>query len=368
MPSRAASPALSTKSRKSSISTRNLPYRNSYIEQHLTDDESSESIASYMDDMDIRRKGSDRRDSQGRSIRSSRQSSKCSPQRSYDEDSEVFSRRGYRRERRASSSARSISSRTERRQSQRIKSDSTQDSETELGTRALVQAKIREKVAQASSMDESSSDLWKPKSTLPAKIEKITPAPFTSKPIDKTAKSIEKTTTTTTTTSTKTVPKSVSKTISKPLDRKKSVERVVKPKVSTEVPTVNNSNAKIEKPMPKVEPIPKVETTPPKSEAEPTETDLNNVPDESPEGPPVTPDYAWTCEYCTFVNEPNIKICAICCKTPSATAIRKQTSPEKERKTSINGKVNESDDISKEGRTKKISRKISFWPGTKQAK
>ncbi|XP_031617064.1 uncharacterized protein LOC116336963 isoform X2 [Contarinia nasturtii] len=334
VPSRAASPALSTKSRKSSISTRNLPYRNSYIEQHLTDDESSESITSYMDNLDLRRKGSDRRDSQGRSIRSSRHSSKSSPQRSYDEDSEIFSSRGYRRERRASSSARSITSRTDRRQSQRIKSDSTQDSETELGTRALVQAKIREKVAQASSMDESSSDLWKPKSTVPTKIEKIQTAPTTSKPIEKPVKSIEKATATT---------KMVSKAVSKPLDRKKSIERVVKPKLLTEVQTVKNSIAKIEKVTPKAEP------TPPKNESEPTETDLNNVPDESPEGPPVTPDYDWTCEYCTFVNEKNVKICAICCKTPSATAIRKQISPDKEKKPSTNGKVNDSADISKEG-------------------
>uniref|UniRef100_A0A1A9W5H4 Uncharacterized protein n=1 Tax=Glossina brevipalpis TaxID=37001 RepID=A0A1A9W5H4_9MUSC len=34
--------------------------------------------------------------------------------------------------------------------------------------------------------------------------------------------------------------------------------------------------------------------------------------------PPSTPDHEWECEFCTFVNEPNIKICSICCKTPSA--------------------------------------------------
>ncbi|XP_015033479.3 E3 ubiquitin-protein ligase lubel isoform X3 [Drosophila willistoni] len=33
--------------------------------------------------------------------------------------------------------------------------------------------------------------------------------------------------------------------------------------------------------------------------------------------PPSTPDHEWECEFCTFVNEPNIKICSICCKTPS---------------------------------------------------
>lgn len=329
------------RSRKSSISTRNLSYRNSYVEQQLTDDESSESIASYMDDLSLRRKGSDRRDSAGRSIRSSRQSSKSSPQRSFDEDSEIFSRRTYRRERRASSSARSITARTERRPSQRVKSDSTQDSEMEMGTRALVQAKIREKIAHASSMDESSSDLWKPKATLPPKIEKIIPAAASS-----TSKTMDRT----------------MKTISKPVNRRKSIERVAKPKASTDIQT--------NKPVTSVEKIlPKTKTAPHKSEPEASEIDLNNVPDASTEGPPPkTPDYDWTCEYCTFVNEPNVKICTICCKTPSAIAIRKQASPAKTNKSPINGKVNESADISKEGRTKQISRKISFWPGTKQAK
>lgn len=33
--------------------------------------------------------------------------------------------------------------------------------------------------------------------------------------------------------------------------------------------------------------------------------------------PPSTPDHEWECEFCTFVNEANIKICSICCKTPS---------------------------------------------------
>uniref|UniRef100_A0A182Q3F7 Uncharacterized protein n=1 Tax=Anopheles farauti TaxID=69004 RepID=A0A182Q3F7_9DIPT len=30
---------------------------------------------------------------------------------------------------------------------------------------------------------------------------------------------------------------------------------------------------------------------------------------------PVAPDRAWECEFCTYVNEPGVKICAICCKT-----------------------------------------------------
>ncbi|XP_052837600.1 E3 ubiquitin-protein ligase lubel isoform X5 [Drosophila gunungcola] len=38
--------------------------------------------------------------------------------------------------------------------------------------------------------------------------------------------------------------------------------------------------------------------------------------------PPSTPDHEWECEFCTFVNEPNIKICSICCKTPSKPPVQ----------------------------------------------
>ncbi|XP_017857228.1 PREDICTED: uncharacterized protein LOC108609951 isoform X1 [Drosophila arizonae] len=40
--------------------------------------------------------------------------------------------------------------------------------------------------------------------------------------------------------------------------------------------------------------------------------------------PPSTPDHEWECEFCTFVNEPNIKICAICCKTPCKQPVKPQ--------------------------------------------
>lgn len=330
------------------MSSRNLAaFRHSYIDQRLSDDDSSESITSYMDDVDTRRKG-DRRDSAGRSIRSSRQSlSKSSPQRSFDEDSETFSRRGCRhsaRERRASSSARSVTSRTERRPSSRVRSDSTQDSEAEFGTKALVQAKIREKVAQASSspLDESSSDLFKPKGTMPPKIGKPTVLETKIKPKTLTAKTEKDT-----------------KTPTKTTVRKKSVEKI-KTNVAVGMKPTKKTEA-ASAPAPKQEPV----TEPPAQESGSSEIDLNNVPDTVSEGPPKTPDYEWTCEHCTFVNEPNVKICAICCKTPSANAVRKPDSPEKDKKTTINGKVPESAEISKEGRETKQSRKISFWPGTK---
>lgn len=352
------------------------------MEQHLTDEDSSESVTSYMDELDVRRKH-DKRDSAGRSIRSSRQSLKSSPQRSFDEDSEAFSRRSYRqsaRDRRNSSSARSVSMRSDRRPSQRVRSDSTQDSETEIGTRAIVQAKIREKVAQAraESMDESSSDLWKPKSATPAKTDKASVSGNKKEVTTPTTNT--KATTTPTNKATvrgvnsagiKATPKPVSKAVSKPIDRRKSLERSAKPKPSIEIessaknttnPVVRKlSISNVSKLVERLEPA-KIDEG---EEEGKNEVDPTNVPDTAPEGPPKTPDYEWTCEYCTFENEANVKICSVCCKTPSAQALRKQTSPEKEKKTTINGKINDSADISKEGRSNKNSRKISFWPDTK---
>uniref|UniRef100_A0A182XZN1 Uncharacterized protein n=1 Tax=Anopheles stephensi TaxID=30069 RepID=A0A182XZN1_ANOST len=46
------------------------------------------------------------------------------------------------------------------------------------------------------------------------------------------------------------------------------------------------------------------------------EYDHTDIPEHSPPPPaPVTPDREWECEFCTYVNEPGVKICAICCKT-----------------------------------------------------
>uniref|UniRef100_A0A182PJP2 Uncharacterized protein n=1 Tax=Anopheles epiroticus TaxID=199890 RepID=A0A182PJP2_9DIPT len=49
-----------------------------------------------------------------------------------------------------------------------------------------------------------------------------------------------------------------------------------------------------------------------------SEADYDNgeQPEQSPPPPaPVAPDREWECEFCTYVNEPGVKICAICCKT-----------------------------------------------------
>ncbi|XP_049867632.1 E3 ubiquitin-protein ligase lubel isoform X2 [Pectinophora gossypiella] len=33
---------------------------------------------------------------------------------------------------------------------------------------------------------------------------------------------------------------------------------------------------------------------------------------------PPPPDVSWQCEHCTFVNEPGVRVCAVCCRTPTA--------------------------------------------------
>lgn len=161
-----------------------------FIEHELTDDEDSGSD-DYVDDFRSLR---GRRESSARST-ASRRSRQNSTQSSIDleDDSETFSRgnpksssRSNRELRRSNSLARSVQSNWSTKQNGRNKdaatdntektipienrktvydSPLTPDSESEGGTRALVQAKIREKLAQQSSMDESSSDFWKPKAT-----------------------------------------------------------------------------------------------------------------------------------------------------------------------------------------------------------
>ncbi|XP_050096252.1 E3 ubiquitin-protein ligase lubel isoform X3 [Anopheles aquasalis] len=43
--------------------------------------------------------------------------------------------------------------------------------------------------------------------------------------------------------------------------------------------------------------------------------------DSPPPAATVAPDCEWECEFCTYVNEPGVKICAICCKTASISVV-----------------------------------------------
>lgn len=48
----------------------------------------------------------------------------------------------------------------------------------------------------------------------------------------------------------------------------------------------------------------------PSSRSEPVEGELGPV--------PLPPAAAWQCEHCTYVNEPGVRVCVICCRTPIA--------------------------------------------------
>lgn len=266
--SRAASPALSIRSKKSVMSSRHM--NRNFIEHELTDDEDSGSDG-YVDDFRSLR---GRRENSGRSTQS-RRSRQNSTQSSIDmeEDSETFSRgdiksssRANREVRRSNSLARSVQSNWSVKQTGRNKNAATDytekiapietrktvydspltpDSESETGTKALVQAKIREKLAQQSSMDESSSDFWKPKTT-------------------------------------------------------------------SNIRTNNSTNEQASG-------LQEIQTT---LQTENEEMNPELVPDIVSVGPPRAPDYQWQCEFCTFVNEPKTTICTICCKTPTNEPIK----------------------------------------------
>lgn len=127
------------------------------------------------------------------------------------------------------------------------------------------------------------------------------------------------------------------------------------------------------------EPIEEVEEEEPKTDEKESSADADSL---GP--PPSTPDHEWECEFCTYVNEPKVKICGVCCKTP----VKRPTAPIKQSKkepTTIlkssikeTAQIKEIEDITskmthvkveaqpedpkKKGRRNK---RISFWLGTK---
>lgn len=77
---------------------------------------------------------------------------------------------------------------------------------------------------------------------------------------------------------------------------------------------------------------------------------------------PVESSKDWECEHCTFVNESISKICGVCCKTP---AIRLKTLPSDEVDIDIPENLLNQDDPNDEAKKKGRTKKISFLPGTK---
>lgn len=366
------------------MSTRN---RNNYIEHELTDDEDSGSEG-YMDDM---RSFRGRRESSARST-TSRRGRRNSTQSSIDldEDSENLNRNGNRnsarvpssRDRRAGSLARSVQSGWSAKPATKLPSSNrsqepivdrvdrrkvdspsqTQDSESEPGTKALVQAKIREKLAQQSSLDESSSDFWKPKNSKNLKSG-----------INKFQSRVES--------ESQTIDSSIQPANAISMEPIIQRERIIQPAKPNSPDPI-----KLEKSVQLAKPI--VSESIERDILQIIEQDNINVPSETDVGPlgppPSAPEYDWECEFCTFVNEAKTKICTICCKTPMSIPQKKHSASEplkSEPTEATSPVVNEairkpttassSEDTNIEsnnsnvGKSKGKFRKISFWPGTK---
>ncbi|XP_055711279.1 E3 ubiquitin-protein ligase lubel isoform X3 [Phlebotomus papatasi] len=241
--SRAASPALSIKSRKSTMSAR-LPRHEIYIGQEYADDEDSD--MELFDDSHLR--GVDRR--RGSTSHRGRRPRKNSTQSSLDFDEDTADSatgtgvRQAGRERRGGSVSRSV-------QSDWIPSKRVSDAIRE---RELLQ---KNKAQHSASPEESEREAEKP---LPREIAK--------KPEDR------------------------------PEEKASEVEE------EEDIEDIINNLGGITKSSPPVQ--------------EPEENNEVQSAEEGPVGPPPSaPDYEWECEYCTYVNEPNTKICGICCKTPT---------------------------------------------------
>lgn len=282
--SRAHSPALSVKSRRSMISARNL-HRNSYT-RDLTDDEDSE-LEDF--DNDFIRSQRARRDSTTQKSNVSRRSRKNSTQSSFDDetnDSEQVFARGTdnrssiksNRDRRGNSSARSV---------QNFKTTSMKDFEI----------------------------LRKPEvKIVPKNIRSASPESLQSEYEEET--------------------------------------HVVTPKKEPEV----------------VEKEVEVEG----EEVEEEEEEEGRIVEDERGPPPPAPDHEWQCEHCTFVNEPNSKICIVCCKTPTQAPPKLPPTINGTAKKSIVEKISkmvvspsEDDSTDDIGKKKGRNRKISFFLGTK---
>lgn len=71
----------------------------------------------------------------------------------------------------------------------------------------------------------------------------------------------------------------------------------------------------------------------------------------------------WECEHCTYVNEALAPICAVCCKTP---AVRLQQLPPSDDEADVDlSNVNDTNENDLDAKQKGKNKKISFLPGTK---
>uniref|UniRef100_W8AWA3 E3 ubiquitin-protein ligase RNF31 n=1 Tax=Ceratitis capitata TaxID=7213 RepID=W8AWA3_CERCA len=324
--SRAASPAMSRKS----MPVRRKQRTTSYVEDELTDDEDS--------DQDDRRSIVSNRSGMNNTLRA-RQRRMSSASQLLDDESEMNTRQTRTKTRdardRRGSIAKSVQSdwlpsrrptvnqsNSGNRQNEpgfinpprtnRIYSDL--DSESS-GTRALVQAKIQEKLDKSTKRSSSKEKAAEAARHKPVKVSTEVQAGG-SRPIIKA----------TTGTETKTVAKQAhTKEILAEENKKENaqtddeVEDVEEEEEEAEESGSEETESEEEEEVATGQNTQLVEesTTQVPVTDEPNEDDLGP--------PPSTPDHEWECEFCTYVNEPNVKICLICCKTPSGSARKTST-------------------------------------------
>ncbi|KAL5281668.1 RNF31 family protein [Megaselia abdita] len=75
--------------------------------------------------------------------------------------------------------------------------------------------------------------------------------------------------------------------------------------------------------------------------------------------PPSTPDHEWECEFCTFVNEPKVKICVVCCKTPVTIPTAHIKPVKKEPTTILKPAIKETTNSSQTNDLENITTKVS---------
>lgn len=355
VPSRAGSPALSQKSRKSMMSARNFP-RN-YINHDLTDDEDSDDEV-FPDENMSRSRG--RRDSNVRPS-TTRRSRKNSTQSSLDfdndmDDSEALMRRGSTRssrERRGGSVARSLNEWTgTNRKQYKDRTDNTE--KFDRMSLSSPTRKVTSDSLTADSEFEFEQRGRRPVETMTR--SKASPEKHPAKRSD--------------------------------IDEIPMIDESNDEAISKKVPPTKYLNEK--SPLPPSSTVVQKPKITPASPPTPTAAATAGNKKE-----PITFEKEWECEYCTFVNEANIKICAICCKTPSTnhvetaetdvvtpevlaltiespipsaaapTAIKIKNDSKLDNKKTSSIKTSPSEEETDDTTRKKGRRKISFWPGTK---
>lgn len=192
------------------------------------------------------------------------------------------------------------------------------------GTRALVQAKIEQKLKEESLKQQKQSKAKRQSESPPKQKQTAAVQTAAAKPKAKEEKVVKEKVV-----EAKPPPESESE--------EEEEEEEVSEESSEEEEVREADKSKKDEPEPESESEHESKPEPEPQQNGQANTEELALPEEDEDGislgpPPSTPDQEWECEFCTFVNEPNIKICIICCKTPSKPPklVVKSASPPKQ--------------------------------------